>query len=48
MWQHRIAEFVTLFVILDPPGVLPVFVALTAGFTAAQRRRAALQGINGP
>jgi multiple antibiotic resistance protein len=45
MWQHRIAEFVTLFVILDPPGVLPVFVALTAGFTAAQRRRAALLAI---
>ncbi len=45
MLQHRISEFVTLFVILDPAGVLPIFVALTADFDPAQRRRAAVLAI---
>ena len=35
--------FFTLFVIMDPPGTVPVFLALTARMTAAQRRAAALQ-----
>lgn len=33
---------VTLLVIMDPPGAIPVFLAITSGFTAAERRRAAL------
>jgi multiple antibiotic resistance protein len=33
--------FVTLFVIVDPPGMLPIFLALTGAFTAAGRHRAA-------
>ena len=45
MLQHRLAEFVTLFVILDPAGVLPIFVALTADCTPGQRRRVALLAI---
>jgi multiple antibiotic resistance protein len=45
MWQHGPTEFVTLFVILDPAGVLPVFIALTADCTPAQRRRVALLAI---
>ncbi|ROR73707.1 multiple antibiotic resistance protein [Bogoriella caseilytica] len=34
--------FLTLFVIMDPLGTVPVFLALTPRATAAQRRRAAL------
>ena len=35
--------FVTLFVIMDPPGVIPLFLSLTSGRTAAVRRRVAWQ-----
>lgn len=37
--------FVTLFVIMDPPGTVPVFLALTGTMTAKQRKRAARQAI---
>lgn len=37
-----ISVFVTLFVIVDPPGNVPVFMALTHSMTAAQRTRTAL------
>jgi multiple antibiotic resistance protein len=36
---------VTLFVIMDPPGSVPIFLALTGGMTAAQRARAAWQAV---
>ena len=36
--------FTTLFVIIDPVGLLPVFLALTAGMERPRRRRAALTG----
>jgi multiple antibiotic resistance protein len=35
--------FVTLFVIMDPPGTIPIFLALTSGASAATRRRVARQ-----
>ena len=35
--------FVTLFVIMDPPGTIPVFLGLTGGRTVAHRRRVAWQ-----
>ncbi|MFC4554254.1 MarC family protein [Georgenia faecalis] len=35
--------FFTLFVIMDPPGIVPVFIALTSTMTAKERKRAALQ-----
>lgn len=38
-----IAAFITLFVIIDPPGLTPIFIALTQGMTAAQRRAVALR-----
>lgn len=38
-----ITAFVTLFVIIDPIGLLPVFVALTQGMTAAHRRTIAIR-----
>ncbi len=33
--------FTTLFVIMDPPGTIPVFLALTSGYSDLQKRRAA-------
>ncbi len=37
--------FVTVLVILDPPGMMPIFLALTAGLPARERNRAALQAV---
>ena len=37
--------FVTLFVIMDPPGTVPVFLGLTGTMTARGRNRAARQAI---
>ena len=36
--------FTTLFVVIDPLGLVPVLLALTAGMAAADRRRMALKG----
>ena len=38
-----IAAFTTLFIIIDPPGLAPLFVALTQGMTPAHRRTVALR-----
>ena len=38
-----IAAFTTLFIIIDPPGLAPVFIALTQGMTAQQRRAIAVR-----
>lgn len=38
-----ITAFVTLFVVIDPLGTTPLFIALTGGMTSAQRRRVALR-----
>lgn len=37
--------FVTLFVITDPPGMVPIFVALTGALPARERNRAAWQAV---
>ncbi len=37
--------FITLFVIMDPPGTVPIFLALTGAMTARKRHRAARQAI---
>lgn len=37
--------FITLFVIMDPPGTVPVFLGLTGTMTARSRNRAARQAI---
>ncbi len=34
-----ITAFVTLFVVIDPPGLAPLFIALTQGMSDASRRR---------
>ena len=36
-----IAAFTTLFVIIDPPGLVPIFIALTQGMAPAARRKIA-------
>ena len=33
-----ITAFATMFVVIDPPGLVPLFIALTRGMDAAQRR----------
>ena len=38
-----VAAFATLFVIIDPPGLTPVFIALTQGMSNQQRRNIALR-----
>ena len=40
-----ISAFTTLFIIMDPPGLAPVFIALTQGMTASQRRVIAIRAI---
>ncbi len=39
-----LTAFVTFFVVLDPPGMGPIFVAMTRGESAAYRRQMALRG----
>lgn len=38
-----ITAFATLFVVIDPPGLVPLFIALTQGMSADQRRAMALR-----
>lgn len=40
-----ITAFVTLFVVIDPIGLVPLFMALTQGMAAQQRRRVGLRAI---
>jgi len=42
-WRLLGEAFVTLFVIMDPPGTIPVFLSLTGGRSASERRRVAWQ-----
>ena len=37
--------FFTLFVIMDPPGTVPIFLALTSSMTSKQRKAAALTAV---
>jgi multiple antibiotic resistance protein len=37
--------FVTLLVIIDPPGMVPIFLALTGAMTVRERRRAGWQAV---
>ncbi|MFN3973466.1 MAG: MarC family protein [Gemmobacter sp.] len=39
-----ITAFATLFVVIDPPGLVPLFIALTQGMSPEQRRAMALRG----
>ncbi|GIG26307.1 MarC family protein [Cellulomonas denverensis] len=44
-WRLFSEVFITLFVIMDPPGTVPIFLALTGTMTKQQRSRAARQAI---
>lgn len=43
--EFMITSFVTLFVIVDPIGLTPLFIALTDGMSNDQRRKTALRAI---
>lgn len=40
-----ISAFVTLFVVIDPPGCAPIYASLTSGANAAQRRSMAIRAV---
>lgn len=44
-WQLFGEVFITLTVIMDPPGTIPVFLSLLSGRSSAQRRKAAWQAV---
>jgi multiple antibiotic resistance protein len=43
MLSHFLSAFVTLFVVIDPPGCAPIFAGLTGGASVAQRRSMAIR-----
>ena len=45
MLELFISAFVTFFVAIDPPGVAPIFAALTEGSTKAHRRAMAIKSV---
>lgn len=45
MWDNLIHIGVTLFVVIDPMGVLPLYLAITRDATERQRRRIALRAV---
>jgi multiple antibiotic resistance protein len=47
MTSELLTAFVTLFVIIDPPGLAPLFIALTRGIPREAKRRIALRACIG-
>jgi multiple antibiotic resistance protein len=45
MWQERLNEFVTLLIVVNPLGALPMFLALAGGYDTATQRRVALTAV---
>ena len=45
MWQERLSELVTLFIVVNPVAALPVFLAVTRGFDAAAQRKVAFVAV---
>jgi multiple antibiotic resistance protein len=45
MFEERLSEFVTLFIVINPLGTLPVFLAMTGGLNAATQRRIAVTAV---
>lgn len=43
MFDYWLSAFVTLFVTIDPIGLAPIFVIVTAGMAAAERRQTAIR-----
>ena len=44
-WDSLIREFVTLLVVIDPIGTIPIFIAVTVGTRAVTRRRIAVRAV---
>lgn len=42
-WTFGVQVFVTLFVIMDPPGVVPIYLGLVSKFTEKERRKLAVK-----
>ncbi len=42
-WDNALKEFISIWVVVDPIGTIPVFFAVTAGLSAAQQRAIALK-----
>lgn len=42
--ERLVTEFVKLWVVIDPIGTLPIFLAVTAGLSASAARRVAIRG----
>src|SRR3546814_15134920 len=45
MTELFISAFVTLFVVIDPPGCAPIYASLTTGATQVQRRSMAIRAV---
>jgi multiple antibiotic resistance protein len=45
VWRFGLGAFVTLLVVVDPPGVVPTFVSLTTSDTRSQRTRILLRAV---
>ena len=42
-WDVAVREFISLWVVIDPIGTIPVFIAVTAGLSLAQQRKIAIK-----
>lgn len=45
MSELFVSALVTFFVVIDPPGCVPIYASLTQGATAAQRRQMAIRAV---
>jgi len=45
--EAQLNNFVILFIVIDPAGLAPMFLALTPGATPAYQRKMTLNGIHG-
>ena len=45
VWRFGLAAFITLLVVVDPPGVVPIFVGLTKSETPKRRRKILLRAV---
>ena len=45
VWRFGLAAFITLLVVVDPPGVVPIFVGLTKSETPTRRRKILLRAV---
>ena len=45
MMELFVSAFITLFVVIDPPGCAPIYASLSTGASAAQRRSMAMRAV---